>query len=83
MSLEFEWDGRKDTQNRRKHGVSFEEAATAFADPRSITVPDPQHSFEEDRFVLPGFLSQQALGCRSHGERRQSPHHQRSQGNEE
>ena len=54
MSLEFEWDARKDAANRRKHGVSFEEAATAFADPRSLTVPDPDHSVEEDRFVLLG-----------------------------
>lgn len=54
MSLEFEWDARKDASNRRKHGVSFAEAATAFGDPRSLTVPDPDHSHEEDRFVLLG-----------------------------
>lgn len=54
MSLEFEWDARKDASNRKKHAVSFEEAATAFADPRSLTVPDPDHSLEEDRFVLLG-----------------------------
>jgi len=38
----------------RKHGVSFEEAATAFGDPLSITVPDPDHSGTEERFVLVG-----------------------------
>jgi hypothetical protein len=54
VSLQFEWDPRKDAQNRKKHGVSFEEAATAFGDPGSRTVPDPEHSLEEDRFVLLG-----------------------------
>lgn len=54
MNLQFEWDARKDALNRRKHGVSFEEAATAFGDPRSVSVSDPEHSLEEDRFVLLG-----------------------------
>jgi uncharacterized DUF497 family protein len=44
MSLRFTWDTRKAVANLRKHGVSFHEAATAFADPLSITVPDPDHS---------------------------------------
>ena len=54
MSLQFEWNAQKDTLNRAKHGVSFEEAATAFGDPASLTVADPDHSIEEDRFVLLG-----------------------------
>jgi uncharacterized DUF497 family protein len=69
VSLQFEWDARKDAQNREKHGVSFEEAATAFADPRSLTVPDPEHSLEEDRFVLLGLSYRGRLLVVVHTER--------------
>ena len=54
MDLEFEWDPLKAATNRQKHGVEFQEAITAFADPHSITIPDPEHSIEEARFVLIG-----------------------------
>jgi len=54
VSLAFEWDERRDKANRRKHRISFEEAATAFADSRSITITDPDHSDEEERYVLLG-----------------------------
>jgi len=54
MSLSFEWDAQKASANERKHGVSFEEAATAFGDPLSVTIPDPDHSEDEDRFILLG-----------------------------
>jgi uncharacterized DUF497 family protein len=54
MGLRFTWSPRKAANNRRKHGVSFEEAATAFGDPLSITIPDPDHSKEEERFILIG-----------------------------
>jgi len=50
----FEWDYEKARSNLAKHGVSFEEAITAFADPLSLTVFDPDHSDDEDRFVLLG-----------------------------
>ena len=53
--LAFEWDRRKDAINQRKHGVSVAEASTVFADPLSITIPDPDHSSNEDRFVIIGF----------------------------
>jgi hypothetical protein len=52
--LRFEWDPRKDVVNLRKHGVSFAEATTAFGDPLSVTVRDPDHSEDEERFVLMG-----------------------------
>lgn len=60
MGIIFEWDGRKATANLRKHGVSFEEAATAFSDPLSLTIADPGHSEDEERFLLVGtsFLGQ-------------------------
>lgn len=52
--MEFEWDSEKAVENEQKHGVSFDEAATAFGDPLSLTISDPDHSDEEERFVLPG-----------------------------
>jgi uncharacterized DUF497 family protein len=55
--LIFEWDLAKATSNRRKHGVSFEEAATVFLDPLARTFDDPAHSDEEDRFLLVGASS--------------------------
>ena len=54
MSLAFEWDNNKAKQNLKKHGVSFEEASTVYADPLARTILDPLHSGEEDRFVLLG-----------------------------
>ena len=55
--MQFEWDSAKATANLTKHGVSFDEASTAFGDPLSVTIGDPQHSAGEQRFVLFG-LSQ-------------------------
>jgi uncharacterized protein len=54
MSLSFEWDDGKATENLKKHGVSFAEASTVFADPLSRTIPDPLHSDVEDRFIVLG-----------------------------
>lgn len=53
-SLRFEWDEKKNAANRRKHGVSFEEARTAFLDENARVIPDPEHSVDEERFVLIG-----------------------------
>jgi uncharacterized DUF497 family protein len=55
--LHFEWDERKDRTNRRKHGVSFEEAKTVFSDDRALLIDDPDHSEDEERFVLLGLSS--------------------------
>jgi uncharacterized DUF497 family protein len=52
--LEFEWDKKKDKTNTKKHGVSFDEARTAFYDEYAIQFFDPEHSEEEDRFILLG-----------------------------
>ena len=54
MPLQFEWDDHKARTNLAKHGVSFEEASTVFADPLSITIADPAHSQAEDRFIILG-----------------------------
>lgn len=52
--LTFEWDANKARTNLSKHGMSFEEASTVFADARSLTIPDPLHSKAEDRFISLG-----------------------------
>ena len=50
----FEWNKRKASENVRKHGVSFDEAISAFLDENARVIPDPEHSGDEDRFVLLG-----------------------------
>jgi len=52
--LRFEWDDRKNKANSRKHGIPFEEARTVFLDESARLIPDPDHSSEEDRFILLG-----------------------------
>jgi len=52
--LRFEWDERKNRDNKRKHGISFEEAKTVFSDDHALLIDDPEHSAEEDRFILLG-----------------------------
>lgn len=51
INLDFEWDEAKANAKLKKHKISFEEAKTVFADPFSITLDDPKHSIEEQRFV--------------------------------
>jgi uncharacterized DUF497 family protein len=70
MPLRFVWETRKAEGNYRKHGVSFAEAATAFEDPLSITVADPDHSASEERFILVGRSKYQHLVVVAHVERR-------------
>lgn len=52
--LKFEWDPGKDASNQQKHQVSFQEAKTAFTDEYARLIADPDHSDEEDRFILLG-----------------------------
>lgn len=61
MKITIEWDPEKARTNRRKHNVTFEEAATVFTDPLSATIPDPLHSEMEERFVIIGQSIQQRL----------------------
>ena len=51
MKLSFEWDGEKAKANFKKHGVTFDEAGTVFTDPFSVTIQDPGHSADEQRYV--------------------------------
>lgn len=67
--MEFEWDPNKAAANLRKHGVSFDEAATVLADPLSVTVPDPDHSQDEDRYVTVGISFERRLLIVAHTER--------------
>ena len=80
MALTFEWDANKARTNLIKHGVSFEEAATVFADLRSLTIPDPVHSTVEHRFVILGMSHRGKLLVVVHTERRQYSDHQRAMG---
>ena len=57
----FEWDERKNKSNQLKHGVSFQEASTVFFDDEALLRDDPDHSAEEDRFVILGFSSEANL----------------------
>ena len=54
QDLQFEWDEQKNVQNRRRHGVSFEEAETVFLDDQALLLDDPDHSDREERFILLG-----------------------------
>jgi hypothetical protein len=67
--VDFEWDGRKAAANERKHGVSFDEAMTVFADWESITIPDPDHSIGEERFLVIGLSARDRLLVVSHADR--------------
>jgi uncharacterized DUF497 family protein len=55
--IEFEWDPKKAAANLKKHGISFEEASTAFWDDHALVIDDPDHSLDEERFVLLGLSS--------------------------
>ena len=55
--MKFEWDENKDRANTRKHGVSFEEAMSVFYDAEALLIPDPDHSDDEDRFIILGLSS--------------------------
>ena len=68
MSLLFQWDPRKARANVSKHGVTFEEASSAFGDPLSLTIADPDHSAGENRYILIGMTYSQRLVVVSHAE---------------
>lgn len=68
MAFRFSWDPRKASLNERKHGVTFLEATTAFADPLSITISDPDHSIFEERSVLLGLSDMGRLLVVAHAE---------------
>ena len=66
IDIHFEWDEKKEALNRRKHGTSFTEAQTVFADENGLLLDDPDHSHSEDRFILLGLSSRLRLLVVSH-----------------
>ena len=70
--MNFEWDQRKAAQNRRKHRVSFQEAATVFGDPWAITYHDPDHSVSEQRFITVGMSSVHRVLIVAHTDRNEN-----------
>ena len=68
VALTFEWDPAKARANLAKHGVGFPEAATAFGDPLSLTIPDPDHSVGEQRYLTMGVSYGQRLLVVAHTE---------------
>jgi uncharacterized DUF497 family protein len=68
--MRFEWDRDKAEVNLRKHRVSFDEAVTIFFDPLSATIPDPDHSVGERRFITIGSSSKGRLLVVAHTERK-------------
>jgi uncharacterized protein len=71
FSVEFEWDPKKAALNLRKHGISFDEAATVFGDLLGTTVPDPDHSLAEHRYITIGMSNRHRLVMVAHTERRE------------
>ncbi len=69
MPLNFEWNENKAKSNLRKHGVSFEEAATVFRDASSLTIPDEAHSQAEERCIILGSSYRDKLLVVVHTER--------------
>jgi uncharacterized DUF497 family protein len=67
--MKIEWDSKKAKCNLKKHGVSFEEAATALSDPMAATGIDPDHSITEDRYITFGVSEKGKLIVVSHTER--------------
>jgi uncharacterized DUF497 family protein len=67
--MEFEWDPKKADYNLKKHRVDFSEASTVFNDPLSITYTDPDHSIEEDRYIIMGLSAHNRLLIVAHTDR--------------
>ena len=67
--MNFDWNLKKAAGNLRKHGVSFDEAASMFLDPMAVSGPDPEHSMAEDRYITFGFSSLGRLLAVSHTHR--------------
>lgn len=67
--VHFVWDERKNESNKKKHGISFEEALSCFYDPLHVLINDPDHSNNEERMVLIGMSSKDRLLVVVHAEK--------------
>ena len=65
-AISFEWDEKKNTANKKKHGISFEEAESVFYDPDALVIDDPDHSDDEERFIILGFSASAKMLVVSH-----------------
>ncbi len=70
--MDFEWSIQKADSNTKKHNISFEEAATVFGDVLSVTFPDPEHSLQEDRYLMIGLSDKYKVLVVSHTYRNES-----------
>ena len=66
MALKFDWDSNKASRNFKKHGITFNEAATALGDPLASTFYDLDHSHEESRYITIGFSDRNRILVVSH-----------------
>ena len=67
--MQFEWDTEKARRSFVKHGVSFDEAVTVFSDPLAVTINDPDHSYDEQRFLTTGLSKQSRFIIVAHTDR--------------
>jgi hypothetical protein len=67
--VKFQWDPKKAADNLKKHGISFDDASTVFGDPLAATIPDPEHSADEVRFVTMGQSAKQQIVVVVHADR--------------
>ena len=65
-TIQFEWDNNKNAINIKKHKISFEEASTVFYDDKAILFDDPEHSYEEERFLIIGTTTLSKICIVSH-----------------
>ena len=70
--MDFEWSIQKADSNSKKHNISFEEASTVFGDVLSVTFPDPEHSVQEDRYLMIGLSDKSKVLVVSHTYRNES-----------
>ena len=61
MELKFEWDNNKNQINKKKHDVDFDEAKTVFYDVNALVIDDPEHSQDEERFIILGMSNKPSL----------------------
>ena len=61
MGYRFEWDPNKAESNTRTHGLTFEEASTVFGDPLALLMPDPDHSLDEERYLVLGMSDRRRI----------------------
>jgi uncharacterized protein len=70
QTISFEWDERKNASNRKKHGISFEEGQTVFVDENALMIYDPDHSEDEERYIMLGLSAKMRVLVVCHSYRR-------------